>query len=152
MVIAPEHPFVERLTTPEQAKAVKEYCEAAARKSDLDRTELAKEKTGVFTGSHAINPVNGKLVPIWIADYVLISYGTGAIVYYTEVNPMPKAANKWNTMEVTAKGRDISVKLNGQETARLRNGMFEEGPFTLQYGAGVIKWRKVAIKPLSPGS
>ncbi len=80
MVIAPEHPFVERLTTPEHAAAVKTYCEEAARKSDLDRTELAKEKTGVFTGSYAVNPVNGEQVPIWIADYVLISYGTGAIM------------------------------------------------------------------------
>jgi leucyl-tRNA synthetase len=80
MVIAPEHPFVERLTTPENAAAVKAYCEKAAAKSDLDRTELAKEKTGVFTGSYAINPVNGEPVPIWIADYVLISYGTGAIM------------------------------------------------------------------------
>src|SRR4051794_1580920 len=80
MVIAPEHPFVERLTTPEQAAEVTAYREAAARKSDLDRTELAKEKTGVFTGSYAINPVNAERVPIWIADYVLISYGTGAIM------------------------------------------------------------------------
>ncbi len=80
MVIAPEHPFVERLTTPEQKAAVTAYCEAAARKSDLDRTELAKEKTGVFTGSYAINPVNGQPTPIWVADYVLISYGTGAIM------------------------------------------------------------------------
>jgi len=80
MVIAPEHPYVERLTTPEQAEAVKQYCEQAARKSDLDRTDLAKEKTGVFTGSYATNPVNGASVPIWIADYVLISYGTGAIM------------------------------------------------------------------------
>ncbi len=80
MVIAPEHPFVERLTTPEQAEAVRAYCEKAARKSDLDRTDLAKEKTGVFTGSYAINPVNGEPIPIWVADYVLISYGTGAIM------------------------------------------------------------------------
>jgi leucyl-tRNA synthetase len=80
MVIAPEHPFVERLTTTGQEAAVKVYCEAAARKSDLDRTELVKEKTGVFTGSYAINPVNGREIPIWIADYVLISYGTGAIM------------------------------------------------------------------------
>jgi leucyl-tRNA synthetase len=80
MVISPEHPFVERLTTPEQSAAVKAYCEEAARKSDLDRTELAKEKTGVFTGSYAINPVNGEPAPIWVADYVLISYGTGAIM------------------------------------------------------------------------
>lgn len=80
MVIAPEHPFVDRLTTPEHAVVVKEYCDEAARKSDLDRTELAKTKTGVFTGSCAINPVNGEPIPIWIADYVLISYGTGAIM------------------------------------------------------------------------
>jgi leucyl-tRNA synthetase len=80
MVIAPEHPIVERLTAPEQTGVVKSYCERAARKSDLDRTELAKEKTGVFTGSYAINPVNGAPVPIWIADYVLFSYGTGAIM------------------------------------------------------------------------
>jgi leucyl-tRNA synthetase len=80
MVIAPEHPFVERLTTPEQSEAVRAYCEQSARKSDLDRTDLAKEKTGVFTGSYAINPINGEAIPIWVADYVLISYGTGAIM------------------------------------------------------------------------
>ena len=80
MVIAPEHPFVSRLTTPKQKTAVAAYVEAASRKSDLDRTELAKEKTGEFTGSYAINPVNGEPVPIWVADYVLISYGTGAIM------------------------------------------------------------------------
>lgn len=80
MVIAPEHPFVERLTTPEQAEAVRAYCDGAARKSDLDRTDLAKEKTGVFTGSYAINTVTGQPIPIWVADYVLISYGTGAIM------------------------------------------------------------------------
>jgi leucyl-tRNA synthetase len=80
MVIAPEHPLVKRLTTAKHKLAVEAYCEAAAKKSDLDRTELAKEKTGVFTGSYASNPVNGERVPIWIADYVLISYGTGAIM------------------------------------------------------------------------
>ena len=80
MVIAPEHPLVDRLTMPDLAHEVSAYCERAARKSDLDRTDLAKEKTGVFTGSYAINPVNGKAIPIWVADYVLISYGTGAIM------------------------------------------------------------------------
>jgi leucyl-tRNA synthetase len=80
MVIAPEHPFVERLTAAEQAEAVRAYCVRSARKSDLDRTDLAKEKTGVFTGAYAINPVNGESIPIWVADYVLISYGTGAIM------------------------------------------------------------------------
>ena len=80
MVVAPEHPIVEQITTPEQRAAVNAYREQASRKSDLDRTDLAKEKTGVFTGAYAINPVNGERVPIWIADYVLISYGTGAIM------------------------------------------------------------------------
>ncbi len=80
MVIAPEHPLVEQLTTPDNAAAVKKYVTAAGLKSDMDRTELAKEKTGVFTGSYAINPVNNEHIPIWIADYVLISYGTGAIM------------------------------------------------------------------------
>ena len=80
MVIAPEHPLVSKLTTAEQKDAVEAYIKEAARKSDLDRTDLAKEKTGVFSGSYAINPVNGKKIPIWIADYVLISYGTGAIM------------------------------------------------------------------------
>ncbi len=80
MVIAPEHPLVNVITTASQKQAVHEYCEAAARKSDLDRTDLAKDKTGVFTGAYAINPVNGQKIPIWISDYVLISYGTGAIM------------------------------------------------------------------------
>jgi leucyl-tRNA synthetase len=80
MVISPEHPLIDRLTQPEQAAAVKAYCEQASRKSELDRTELAKEKTGVFTGSLAVNPANQRPVPIWVADYVLASYGTGAIM------------------------------------------------------------------------
>lgn len=80
MVLAPEHPLVERLTTPAQAEAVAAYQTAARRKSDLERTDLAKEKTGAFTGAYAINPVNQQKVPVWIADYVLSSYGTGAIM------------------------------------------------------------------------
>jgi 3-keto-disaccharide hydrolase len=76
------------------------------------------------------------------------SYGTGAITRYVEINPMPKAGGKWNTYEVTANGRDITVVLNGQTTATLRNGMFDEGPIALQHGAGTIKFRKVEVKPL----
>lgn len=76
------------------------------------------------------------------------SYGTGAITRYVEVNPMPKAVGKWNTYEVTANSRDITVVLNGETTAKLRNGMFDEGPIVLQHGAGAIKFRKVEIKPL----
>jgi len=80
MVLSPEHPLVEKLTTQEQKQAVTAYIEAAGRKSDLERTDLAKDKTGVFCGAYAINPVNDQKIPIWIADYVLISYGTGAIM------------------------------------------------------------------------
>ena len=80
MVLAPEHPLVDTITTPEERTRVNAYREAAAHKSDLDRTELSTEKTGAFTGSYAVNPVDGRLIPIWIADYVLVSYGTGAIM------------------------------------------------------------------------
>jgi leucyl-tRNA synthetase len=80
MVIAPEHPLLARLTTPEQKSAVEKYVQAAASKSDRERQEVEKTKTGVFTGSYATNPVNGHPVPIWVADYVLWGYGTGAIM------------------------------------------------------------------------
>ncbi|MGN1388749.1 MAG: leucine--tRNA ligase [Bulleidia sp.] len=79
-VMSPEHPFVDLITTPEQKEAVRAYQLEAAKKSDLDRTDLNKEKTGVFTGAYAINPVNGREIPIWISDYVLSTYGTGAIM------------------------------------------------------------------------
>ncbi|MFA5159084.1 MAG: leucine--tRNA ligase, partial [Candidatus Omnitrophota bacterium] len=80
MVLAPEHALVAKITTPGQKKAVEVYVATATHKSDLDRTDLAKEKTGVFTGAYAINPVNNKKIPVWIADYVLMGYGTGAIM------------------------------------------------------------------------
>jgi leucyl-tRNA synthetase len=79
-VLAPEHPLVEKITTAEQKAAVERYLEQIQSKSDLERTDLAKEKTGVFTGAYAINPVTNEKMPIWIADYVLMSYGTGAIM------------------------------------------------------------------------
>jgi leucyl-tRNA synthetase len=80
MVLSPEHALVEKLTTPAQARPVADYQAKARLKSDMERTDLSKEKTGAFTGAHAINPVNGEKVPIWIADYVLATYGTGAIM------------------------------------------------------------------------
>ncbi len=80
MVVSPEHPMLSAIVTKDKAEEVKKYTQAASLKSDLDRTELAKEKTGVFTGSFAINPINGKQIPIWVADYVLMGYGTGAIM------------------------------------------------------------------------
>ena len=79
-VLAPEHELVKNITTAEQKQAVEDYIQLAASKSDLERTELSKEKTGVFTGAYAVNPVNGKEIPIWISDYVLSTYGTGAIM------------------------------------------------------------------------
>ncbi|MBN1420353.1 MAG: leucine--tRNA ligase, partial [Planctomycetes bacterium] len=80
VVLAPEHPLVERVTAPDRREAVLAYRAQAAAKSDLDRTDLAREKTGVFTGGHAVNPVDGRSIPIWISDYVLMTYGTGAIM------------------------------------------------------------------------
>ena len=80
MVIAPEHPLLETITAESQAEAVNAYIENAKRKSDLERAELSKEKTGVWTGAKAINPLNGNEIPIWVADYVLMTYGTGAIM------------------------------------------------------------------------
>jgi len=80
MVLAPEHPLLDSITTDQQRFAVEKYRLQASQKSDLDRTDLAKEKSGVFTGAYAVNPVNNQKIPIWISDYVLISYGTGAIM------------------------------------------------------------------------
>lgn len=80
MVLAPEHPLVDRITPPDRREVVAEYKMQAASKSDLDRTDLARQKSGVFTGAYAVNPTNGEPIPIWIADYVLMGYGTGAIM------------------------------------------------------------------------
>ena len=80
MVLAPEHPLVKKICTADRKSAVEDYIQAARYKSDLERTDLSKEKTGVFTGAYAINPVNDKEIPIWISDYILLSYGTGSIM------------------------------------------------------------------------
>lgn len=80
LVLAPEHPFVKSITTPEQQAAVQAYCKEVSRKSDMARTEINQDKTGVFTGSYVINPVNEEPIPVWIADYVLANYGTGAVM------------------------------------------------------------------------
>lgn len=87
IMIAPEHELVASLTTPEQKEVVEAYVEEISHKSDLERTDLAKDKTGVFTGSYAINPVNGEKLPIWLADYVLASYGTGAVMVSAAHDP-----------------------------------------------------------------
>lgn len=80
MVVSPEHPILQRIVTPQQKQAVAAYQAQAASKSDLERADLNKEKTGVFTGAYAVNPVNGKKIPVWTSDYVLMGYGTGAIM------------------------------------------------------------------------
>ncbi len=80
MVLAPEHPLVEKITSPDRKAEVNAYIQQAVRQTDVQREATDKEKTGVFTGGYAINPVNGERVPVWIADYVLMTYGTGAIM------------------------------------------------------------------------
>ena len=80
LVLAPEHPLVAPLTSPSQKAAVEKYVRESSAKSDLERTELAKKKTGVFIGAAVVNPVNGEKIPVWVADYVLASYGTGAVM------------------------------------------------------------------------
>ncbi len=80
MVLAPEHPFVSQITTEDNKDAVEDYIKACSAKSDLDRGDLNKDKSGVFTGAYAVNPVNGEEIPVWIADYVMMGYGTGAIM------------------------------------------------------------------------
>ena len=80
MVLAPEHPLVEQITTPEQRAAVEAYVAAARRETEIERMSTEREKTGVFTGAYVTNPFNGERVPVWIADYVLATYGTGAVM------------------------------------------------------------------------
>ena len=80
VVLAPEHPLVDKITTADRKAAVEEYKQQAARQSEIDRTSTVKEKTGVFTGAYAVNPINGRKVPVWVADYVLATYGTGAVM------------------------------------------------------------------------
>ena len=109
MVIAPEHPLNELITIPEYKEVVGDYIKATSLKSDLDRTDLAKEKTGVFTGRYAINPVNKKKIPIWIADYVLTGYGTGAIMAVpAHDNRDFEFAQKFNLPIVCIQDPDVS--------------------------------------------
>ena len=110
-VLAPEHEFITQITTPDCKEAVEEYKNNCATKSDLERTELNKEKTGVFTGAYAINPVNGKEIPIWISDYVLASYGTGAIM------AVP-AHDERDYAFATKFGLDIIPVLDGGDTSK----------------------------------
>ncbi len=139
MVLAPEHPLVEKITTPEQRASVEAYQALAARQSDIERQATDKEKTGVFTGGYAVNPVNGAKIPIWIADYVLMSYGTGAIMavpahderdfefarkYGLEIIPVIQPADE--------QGNPVEPILDGEtmEAAYIGPGvMVNSGPF-----------------------
>lgn len=122
MVIAPEHPLIWKLTTKENKKSVEDYIRATSLKSDLDRTDLAKDKTGVFTGRYAINPVNSKKIPVWVADYVLTGYGTGAIMAVpAHDNRDFEFAQKFNLPILCIQDPDVSDQdkkkkiLNGEE-------------------------------------
>ena len=142
MVVAPEHKLVDAITTPEQKAAVKEYVESAAKKSDLERTDLAKDKTGVFSGSYAINPVNGTLIPIWIADYVLISYGTGAIMAVPAHDDRDwEFAKKFNLPIIEVLKSEVDV----QEQAWTEDGIhvnssFLDGLNKADAIAAMLKW------------
>ncbi|MCF7802149.1 MAG: leucine--tRNA ligase [Candidatus Marinimicrobia bacterium] len=134
MVLAPEHPLVNSITTTEQKEAVQAYQNQAGLKSDLDRTDLAKEKTGVFTGHYATNPVNGEQIPIWISDYVLMSYGTGAIMAVPAHDERDYAfAKKFKLpiMEVVS-GGDISTEAFTEiEEGVMVNSTTPDGTFSI---------------------
>ncbi|MCD6122774.1 MAG: leucine--tRNA ligase [Spirochaetales bacterium] len=111
MVLAPEHPLVSKITTAQHREEVEDYIFKARMKSDLERTDLAKEKTGVFTGAYAVNPVNNKKIPVWISDYILISYGTGAIMAVPAHDERDfEFAGKYNLpiIQVVSKDGDLS--------------------------------------------
>lgn len=128
-VFAPEHELVDVITTPEQKEAVKAYQKECAGKSDLERTELNKEKTGVFTGAYAVNPVNGKKIPIWISDYVLATYGTGAIMAVPAHDDRDYAFAKKFGLEIipVLEGGDIAEEAYTQDGVHINseflNGM-----------------------------
>lgn len=140
-VLAPEHELVERIVTAGQAAAVKEYQERAARKSDLERTDLAKEKTGVFTGAYAVNPVNGGKVPIWIADYVLAGYGTGAIMAVPGHDQRDWEFAKQYDLPIieVVQGGDLSKEAYAGDGAHVNSG-FLDGLSNEQAIGAMIQW------------
>lgn len=128
MVLAPEHALVDTITSDAQRGAVSDYIKQAANKSDLQRTDLAKEKTGVFTGAYAINPVNGGKVPIWIADYVLASYGTGAIMAVPAHDERDWAFAKTFDLpiiEVISGGEDVQAAAHTGDGVAVNSGFID---------------------------
>ncbi len=141
MVLAPEHAYVDEITSPEHKEAVQAYKKEISTKSDLERTELAKEKTGVFTGAYAINPANGEQIPVWIADYVLVSYGTGAIMAVPGHDERDyEFATKFELPIVeVVKGGDISKEAY-TEDGEIVNSDFLNGMNKEQAIAKMIAW------------
>lgn len=126
-VLAPELKLVQEIVTPEQKEAIDAYIKEAEKKTDLDRTELSKEKTGVFTGAYAINPVNGKEMPIWIADYVLSTYGTGAIMAVPAHDERDYDFAKAFDLEIipVLKGGDIEKEAYTEDGAHINSGFLD---------------------------
>ncbi|MGA2613296.1 MAG: leucine--tRNA ligase [Spirochaetia bacterium] len=144
MVLAPEHPLVARITTAGQKSAVQDYISAAALKSDLERTELAKDKTGVFTGAFALNPVNGKKIPVWISDYILISYGTGAIMAVPGHDERDfEFAKKFDLPIVQVVSRDGSLyalkEAEPMDGVAVNSGEFNGLP-TVEFKKRIVEW------------
>ncbi|WP_283750849.1 leucine--tRNA ligase [Bacillus cereus] len=143
-VLAPEHALVADITTAEQKEAVEAYINSVKMKSDLERTELAKEKTGVFTGAYAVNPVNGEKLPIWIADYVLATYGTGAVMAVPAHDERDyEFASTFNLpMKEVVKGGDISKEAYTGDGAHI-NSAFLDGLNKEEAIVKMIEWLEV---------
>ncbi|PRT34987.1 leucine--tRNA ligase [Bacillus wiedmannii] len=143
-VLAPEHALVADITTAEQKEAVEAYINAVKMKSDLERTELAKEKTGVFTGAYAVNPVNGEKLPIWIADYVLATYGTGAVMAVPAHDERDyEFASTFNLpMKEVVKGGDITKEAYTGDGAHV-NSAFLDGLNKEEAIVKMIEWLEV---------
>lgn len=143
-VLAPEHALVADITTAEQKEAVEAYINSVKMKSDLERTELAKEKTGVFTGAYAVNPVNGEKLPIWIADYVLATYGTGAVMAVPAHDERDyEFASTFNLpMKEVVKGGDITKEAYTGDGEHV-NSAFLDGLNKEEAIAKMIEWLEV---------
>ncbi|MFP7480296.1 leucine--tRNA ligase [Terribacillus saccharophilus] len=140
-VLSPEHPLVDKITSEAQQTAVDSYKQEVAAKSDLERTDLAKEKTGVFTGAYAINPVNGEKMPIWIADYVLMSYGSGAIMAVPAHDERDYEFAKTFDLPIKAviEGADIEKEAHTGEGAHINSG-FLDGMDKQEAISAAIAW------------
>ena len=126
-VLSPEHAIVKDIVTNEQKEAIDNYIAECARKSDMERTDGSKEKTGIFTGAYAINPVNGKQIPIYVADYVLVSYGTGAIMAVPAHDERDYAFAKKHGIEIiqVLEGGDISVEAHTGDGLHINSGFLD---------------------------